>query len=143
MRETDYWRVWSKVSPSDDGCWTWTGTLAEGYGVIAVGKKGKRAHRLVYEMVRGDIPDGLVLDHLCRNPRCVNPAHLDPVTGGENVRRGNSFSSANRAKMHCAAGHPLSGTNLLSTPQGRRVCRECNRAHCRAWYDRNERKRVA
>ena len=74
-----------------DGCWLWTGAVNNfGYGVIGTG--GHRgvgyAHRLLYQDVVGEIPDGFVSDHVCCNPRCVNPDHIELVTQGENIRRG-------------------------------------------------------
>lgn len=84
-----------RLSPVDyivdeaTGCWNWQLSLDHhGYGTVCV--KGKRtgAHRFIYEQANGPIPEGMSLDHLCRNPRCVNPAHLEPVTQAENVRRG-------------------------------------------------------
>lgn len=70
------------------GCWEWQRSLdRKGYGVRAVGKLNKRAHRVIYERLVGPIPEGLVLDHLCEVHRCVNPEHLEPVTNAENVRR--------------------------------------------------------
>lgn len=82
-------RFWEKVDKTGD-CWLWTGALVNGYGVIHSGTKHTFAHRVAYEMLSHPIPAGLVIDHLCRTPRCVNPAHLEPVTHTENVRRGNS-----------------------------------------------------
>lgn len=73
------------------GCWLWDHhTSDKGYGQLRERSSGRtiKAHRYFYELHRGPIPDGLHLDHLCRNPRCVNPDHLEPVTNGENQRRG-------------------------------------------------------
>lgn len=70
------------------GCWVWQRAIdRRGYGVIKDGKRLKRAHRVMYERHRGPIPEGLELDHLCVNPPCVNPDHLEPVTRAENLRR--------------------------------------------------------
>ena len=81
-------RFWSKVAKSE-GCWNWTSTTnGRGYGTFRVGRVKVYAHRFAYETTVGPIKEGLVVDHLCRNPRCVNPAHLEPVTHLENVRRG-------------------------------------------------------
>ena len=76
---------WLKVETLSTGCWEWTGHVNNaGYGRV----KNDYAHRLAYEMFVGPIPDGADLDHLCRRRSCVNPAHLEPVTRSENVRRG-------------------------------------------------------
>ena len=83
-----------------DGCWVWTADHTRaGYGMVDVSRFGRPrlrilAHRLSYELFVGPIPDGLVLDHLCRNTRCVRPEHLEPVTSGENIRRGYAFKRA-------------------------------------------------
>lgn len=84
-------RLWARVdkNPDGSGCWIWTGALTtNGYGQVRWGDRTLRAYRLVYELLVGPIPDGLQLDHLCRNRRCVNPAHLEPVTQWENWARG-------------------------------------------------------
>lgn len=70
-------------------CWKWTGAITEtGYGVLQVNGRKTYAHRFVYERLIGRIPVGLVIDHLCRVRSCVNPAHMEPVTNEENLRRG-------------------------------------------------------
>lgn len=69
------------------GCWPWTASTANGYGVLMVNKRREYAHRLSYARFNGPIPDGLDIDHICRNRTCINPDHLEPVTRGENVRR--------------------------------------------------------
>lgn len=134
-------RFWRKVAdyPSAGGCWLWTGSSsgAEGYGQYFVGGKGsrnanrtqyKRAHRVAYEALVGPIPEGMQLDHLCRVPSCVNPAHLEPVTQQENIRRGRGPSVAglrNAAKTHCSRGHAYEGNNLRIGKDGARYCRVC------------------
>ena len=117
-----------------DACWIWTGFCnKEGYGHVSMNGRLEQAHRVVYEALKGPIPDGLVLDHTCRNPSCVNPDHLEPVTQQENVLRG----LKGRMKTHCPQGHPLSGDNLVPTSPTRR-CKQCKaEAHAR-WVGRNK-----
>lgn len=90
-------RFWAMVDRGP-GCWVWRGARKQlGYGLYRVGAKLKQAHRVAYELMVGPIPDGLVLDHLCRNPECVNPAHLEPVTHQENIRRGYAAKRARQS----------------------------------------------
>src|SRR5579875_211929 len=71
-----------------DSCWLWTGAVtSSGYGSVGHSGRARSTHRLAYELLTGDIPSGLTIDHLCRNKLCCNPKHLEPVTIGENVRR--------------------------------------------------------
>lgn len=118
---------WAKVDRSggEDACWPWLGAdNGQGYGRFAV-RRGKLiyAHRFAYELLVGPIPDGLHLDHLCRNPRCVNPRHVEPVTNAENRRRGRLGQIT-----HCPRGHPYDDANTYSHPgQHDRVCRACHR----------------
>jgi len=113
-----------------NGCWIWqNGRNVKGYGTMGVGQKHKLAHRVSYEVVNGKIPDGLVMDHLCRNPSCVNPAHLEAVTSRENALRGIGPTAINAKKTHCNRGHPLSGDNLYRYPSGGRQCRTCIAMH--------------
>jgi hypothetical protein len=82
-------RLAIKVSP--EGCWHWTGEKnRNGYGRVRIGKRRIVAHRVMYVLTLGRIPDDLVLDHLCRNRDCVNPLHLEPVTVRENTLRGDA-----------------------------------------------------
>jgi hypothetical protein len=124
-------RFWEKVNKRAKlGCWEWTGGTKSGYGrfVIMRGKRGfpYAAHRVAYEMCIGPIPDGLTLDHLCRNTLCVNPSHLEPVTNGENVLRGFGGSGINKRKTHCLRGHALTEDNIYRPP-GRPHTRQCRR----------------
>lgn len=110
-----------------DGCWDWHGaTNDSGYGIV----RKQRAHRVLYELLIGPIPEGLVLDHLCRNRACVRPAHLEPVTRGENVRRGTH--GGNALKTECPQGHPYDRryTNGSSGYSARR-CSVCQREQAR------------
>lgn len=109
-----------------DSCWNWTGQiLPGGYGKTTVNYKTVLAHRFVYESSKGKIPDGLCLDHLCRNRSCVNPDHLEPVSHKENTARGAGPASENAKKTSCKRGHALSGDNLYITPDNRRQCKAC------------------
>lgn len=125
------------------GCWNWTACKVRGYGMIGVTPHngGKQrpigAHRVAYELLVGPIPEGLSIDHLCRNRCCVNPAHMEPVTPVENVMRGIGFGAENAVKTHCACGLLLSGENLMVRRNGWRVCRACHSARERAYYQRN------
>lgn len=124
-----------------DGCWLWLGDHdARGYGRITHKGKARKAHRVVYEAVAGPIPDGLVLDHLCRNHGCVNPAHLEPVTNRTNVvERGHTVTAANAAKTHCRQGHEYTPENTATQRGGsKRVCRTCESARNRTRRDTNE-----
>lgn len=120
-------------------CWLWRGTILQGgYGQIKVKKRKMQAHRFFYELLVGPIPEGLTIDHLCRVRNCVNPAHLEPVTGRENTLRGNNPAAQNARKTHCKRGHPLSGSNLRSSKDGRqRRCKTCDRIE----YHRNKGRR--
>ena len=133
-------RFWEKVEVSDEGCWNWLAHTADGYGVFWEHKRLVKAHRFSYELHVGPIPNGLELDHLCRNRACVNPDHLEPVTHSVNVLRG--IAPLHRlSKTHCPHGHPYSGDNLYISPSNRRYCRTCTRERMRRI--RAERKRGA
>jgi hypothetical protein len=123
----DSW-FWSKVFAEDSAaCWRWTGGLnRNGYGRIGPRNPGKTrlAHRISYEMCVGPIPEGLTLDHLCRNPACVNPSHLEPVTQQENLARGEGIGVKNKRKTHCKHGHKLTPENIYRVPKGR-LCLRC------------------
>lgn len=122
---------WSRFDRSGDGCWEWGGYLnGNGYGEFNHGRRGhtRLAHRLVFEALVGPVPDGMDLDHLCRNRRCVNPAHLEPVTRQENLLRGETIPARHAALMRCRHGHPFDQDNTYWRPDGKgRDCRACRR----------------
>ena len=87
-RPTPEARVFAKVTEGENGCWEWRGRGANTYGTaFQDGGKAWLPHRWSYTYLRADIPEGLELDHLCRNRVCVNPWHLEPVTRSENAKR--------------------------------------------------------
>ena len=122
-------RFWAKVDRTglaDNDCWPWLGARAgTGYGNITRHGRGTSApaHRVAYELCVGPIPEGLQIDHLCRRPDCVNPAHLEPVTQIENMRRG----IKGVLTTHCPQGHEYSEANTYIDPRNSRRCRQCKR----------------
>lgn len=129
-------RFWDKVNKTDT-CWLWTASLdTHGYGHMFVEGALRLAHRLSYELFVGPIPDGLVLDHLCRVRRCVNPAHLQPITAAEN-NSAKLSRSIWREKTHCPQGHEYTPENTYLETYGARRCRKCVRAKNKRRRERN------
>lgn len=119
---------WTHVDRSSgpDGCWPWLGSKnRDGYGRCKVNRKTKLAHRIAWELLRGAFPAGLVTDHLCRNRACCNPAHMEAVTIGENVRRG--LVGRRALVATCCHGHEYDETNTRVGKDGKRYCRACDR----------------
>jgi hypothetical protein len=119
-----------------DDCWFWAGyQFVDGYGGIwsTVRNQYERAHRVIYESVKGDIPEGLQLHHICHNRLCVNPDHLTPVTIKENVLLGNGIAAQYARRTHCIRGHEFS--------EGSRNCEICNRIRW-AKYRKNNLEKV-
>ena len=134
--------VFSKIHKTV-GCWIWTGTINyAGYGVHSIKIDGKwryrKAHRLIYQLLVGEIPEEYTIDHTCHNKdktckggktclhrRCVNPDHLEPVTLDENKKRGLSIANLNAKKTHCPKGHPYDEINTKYDTRGERRCIAC------------------
>ena len=122
-------------------CWLWQGYLVgKGYGGFKQHHYMYLAHRVSYEVFVERIPDGLVIDHLCRRLNCINPDHLEPVTSRENTLRGKSKIANFARRTHCNYGHPFSGENLRIMSGGYRSCRECERTY-REKHDQFKRRR--
>lgn len=135
-------RVYDKTDRTGE-CWVWQATLSKGgYAMMFIDGRMRSVHRWVYEHFVGGIPDGMHLDHTCHtgdascpggvtclHRRCVNPAHLEPVTPKENTRRGQSFAGVEARQTHCRRGHPLIAGNLYDVPSsaGVRRCLACRR----------------
>ncbi len=121
-------RFWAKVKKTTD-CWDWVaGKNSDGYGIFWFQGRpwqAAGAHRVAYELLRGEIPGGLTIDHLCRNHGCVNPDHMDSVTSGENVLRGQGPGALNAKKTCCLLGHPFNETNTIRRKSGKRECHAC------------------
>lgn len=120
-------RFWAKVQVTES-CWVWTAAMdGHGYGAFWYQRKVAKAYRAAYEMFVGPVPEGMQLDHLCRNRACVNPAHLEPVSQQVNIARGASPSAISVRTNACSRGHDLSSA-AVRRPDGRRYCGECRRA---------------
>ncbi len=141
-------RMANDILVMPNGCWEWTrATNADGYGVLGIGGvkgKNKKAHRVMFEAMRGPIPGAAQLDHTCHNEptcragsecrhrRCVNPAHLEPSTTRRNTLNGHGITAVNARKTKCLREHPLSPDNLLASRDGKRRCKTCHRERARA-----------
>jgi len=138
-------RIMEKVLINETGCWVFGGGLDTwGYGAVSDEDGHKRgAHRVLYEKLIGPIPDGLTLDHLCRNRRCCNPRHLEPVTIKTNLLRGFGVAANNARKTHCRNGHAFDADNTylrpVSSGEGRdcRICLEVAREKYRSNHPAN------
>lgn len=122
-------RFWTKVDiqgPSE--CWNWTACLMHnGYGQFRWQGQARAAHRVAWVLVGNSIPEGMQMDHLCRNRRCCNPAHLEVVTQRENLLRGDTITARCAAKTHCPQGHPYDEANTI-VYRGNRQCRACTQS---------------
>lgn len=130
------------VPEPNTGCHIWIGaTTIAGYGIINIKKKILSAHRVSYFLNKGDIPDGLVIDHICDNKFCINPDHLQPKTQLDNLLRSNSASMVNLRKTHCNKGHEFTESNTIINKNGSRDCKICVKAKKKRHYN-NRREHI-
>jgi len=139
MQGTIKSKITSRMDVRDAGYLTpcWISNRSEhtsGYTKLGIDGKTMLTHRVAYEEWRGDIPDGLVIDHLCRNRKCCNPDHLEPVTHRENLVRGETLTAREAAQTHCLRGHAFDEVNTYRSPSkpGIRECRACRADASRA-----------
>jgi hypothetical protein len=119
-----------------DQCWLWAAASSGPYGSFRTGGEAVPAHRFAFEAFVRPLREGEVVDHVCRNQRCVNPAHLEAISMSENTKRGRGpgvASARGRAKTHCKRGHPLFGPNLYRDAKGYRGCKTCQRVKAEEW----------
>lgn len=138
-------RLWSRVNkagpvpehrPDLGSCWQWLGWLTRcGYARMGRGGKEVLVHRVLYERDHGQIPFGLVSDHLCRNHGCVNPRHIEVVTDQVNILRGIGPSAKNASVVSCPRGHQYTAENT-AVYDGKRHCRACRKVNDAARYER-------
>lgn len=125
-------RFHAKVWKHDAGCWEWIGSKQPtGYAQLWNGQRVEQAHRISFRLTCGAIPDGMEIDHLCRNRGCVNPDHLQAVSHRENMRRSKTIMGQNAAKTECKRGHSFDQANTYITANGARQCRACLRMHAK------------
>lgn len=154
-RDEAFWYLTDQAE--GDECWLWQGTVTlRGYGRLRKDGIYYPAHRISYEIHYGEIPEGLVIDHLCHNRdpecnasteclhrSCVNPAHLEAVPERVNILRGKGVCAIAAHKTHCPQGHPLAGDNLLNSASGYRICKACKSGRSHIWNDKVSRERAA
>lgn len=138
-------RFWAKVEKTET-CWNWTGGHnGAGYGRFWNGEKLVYSHRFSYALT-AELPSDLEIDHLCKNHRCVNPSHLEAVTGAVNISRADYSRNGDiqRSATHCPLGHEYTPENTARKPNRSggvsRHCRQCNREDCLKRYHRRRNK---
>lgn len=131
-------RLAARVSiDPETGCHNWSGGNVRGYGLLRVGDKQRYTHRVAYELAHGPIPGGYQVDHLCRNPACINPEHLEAVTPAENTARSTNKGGVAIRTGKCFRGH--GDWRLLA--DGRRYCGTCKQIMQRRRYERRRASR--
>lgn len=130
-------RFWRKVEKTET-CWNWRGSTnkTSGYGQIQINGKAESVHVVSYKLAGGAIPEGMELDHLCRNRKCVNPDHLEPVAHRDNVLRGINACATNAKVTHCPRGHPYDLFNTYLRPDGGRDCPICQQIRANKYAER-------
>lgn len=122
---------------NESGCWLWHGAKSSnGYGIIRINDHTKRAHRVMFELIKLQIPNKFELDHLCRVRNCINPDHLEVVTHRENVLRGEGLAAQHIKRDKCLYGH------LLLQGKLRRLCKICKRQATRRYYYRSKSNKI-
>lgn len=133
---------WYDIDPISN-CWNWNRYVGvNGYGRVDTGQRRYQAHRFMYTRLIGMITPGFTLDHLCRNKKCVNPYHMEPVTSRVNTLRGTATSAVNARKTECIKGHKFKGKNLVIT-ELQRVCRTCRNGSALKRYHEGKIKNAA
>ena len=125
-------------------CWVWVGSCGgytdrNNYGRFWYKEHNVSAHRFSYQFIsKKQIPDGYEIDHLCKNTRCVNPEHLQPLPHSENSNHSDNPMALNSRKTHCINGHELSGENLYIKKNGNRLCYACNKIRTKKYREENK-----
>jgi hypothetical protein len=125
----------ARFTVTPDGCWLWQGAHnSKSYAQVRLDGRAQYVHRVIYELANGPIPEDVECDHLCRQPLCVNPDHIELVSHRENVLRGVGLPAQRARQTHCVRGHLLEGDNVSKAPSAiarGRLCNECNRIRSR------------
>jgi len=139
MTHKDFVRWSNRIVEGEYGCWIWTGTdNGNDYPTSNVGSKQVYVYKEMYEYLKGPIPYGKEPDHICRIRKCINPAHIEPVTHRENMKRGKTIIARQIQSKTCPNGHPYSGVNN----RGDRICHPCYAEVARA-YRQHKKARVS